>query len=145
MSKVDEVRRRFTPAELDTIAAHPVAMGEGTSDAIDLAVAWDLHVRKIDADRALPWDDHTVWTEHDLAAALFMRDFVQNALDALPPPVRSRVESVVAGVDEHFRSFTTDDPDRKMSRIAHVEVSTRPWWWRRIPVDGPIAQDLATW
>jgi hypothetical protein len=88
-----------------------------------------LHVRKIDADRALSWDDRSVWTEDDLAAALFMREFVQTAMDCLPLPVRARVEAVVADTDERFRSFTTDDP--------------RPR--RRVPVDGPIARDLATW
>jgi hypothetical protein len=139
-----EVRALFSDAEADEIAARPVVLGESTErDAIDLAVAWAAHVRKIDDDRALPWSDRSVWTEHDFAAALHMRDFVQTALDRLPPTLRERMQQVVAGTDEQFRSYTVDDPRGRMATVAGVDLAGRGWWWRRVPGTGPIAEDLA--
>ena len=133
----------FDDAEIAEIEAHPVHLGGETQrDAIDLAVGWAEHVRKIDADRALPWSDHSVWTEHDLAGALFLRDFLQDALDQLSPSIRGRLESRVAEADEQFRSYTVDDPAGRMAKVAEVDLTGRPWWWHRVPDSGPIAEDL---
>jgi hypothetical protein len=30
-----------------------------------------------------------------------------------------------------------------MAKIADVDLAGRPWWWRRVPVSGPITEDLA--
>ena len=139
-----EISSLFDDIEIDDIAAHPVTLGESTErDAIDLAISWAAHVRKIDTDRALPWSDRSVWTEHDLAAALHMRDFVQMALDRLPSTLRERMRQVVAATDEQFRSYTIDDPRERMAVVAGIDLAGRGWWWRRVPENGPIAQDLA--
>ncbi|MCU7730150.1 hypothetical protein ODJ79_41090 [Actinoplanes sp. KI2] len=137
------LRGLLSEADLAEIAAHPITLGEGTErDAVDLVVGWAKHVEKIDTDRALPWEDHSVFNEHDLAAALHIRDFLERALGELNASVRERLAVWVAVVDEHFRSFTVDDPDRRMGAVADVDLTCRPWWWRRVPIDGPIAEDL---
>jgi hypothetical protein len=139
-----EIRSLFSDAEIAEISAHPVQFtDERKLDAIDLATGWANRVRKIDADRALPWSDHSVWNEHDLAGTLFTRDFLQEALDQLPLSLRKRLESWVAQVDDHFRSYTVDDPAGRMATIAEVDLTARPWWWHRVPVSGPIVEDLA--
>ena len=141
-----KIRALFDDDEIAEIAGRSIVLGEDTErDAIDMAIAWDRHVRKIDADRALPWEDHSVWTEHDLAAALYIRDFLERAMGQLPGTLRERLAAWVAGVDEQFRSYTADDPDGKMAKIADVDLTGRPWWWRRVPVDGPIVRDLANY
>jgi hypothetical protein len=30
-----------------------------------------------------------------------------------------------------------------MATIAEVDLTGRPWWWRRVPDSGPITEDLA--
>lgn len=140
-----EIGAKFDDAEIAEIAVHPIVLGEADHDAIDMAIGWAAHVQKIDADRSLPWEDRSVWTEHDLAAALYIRDFLQDTLDKLRPSLRDRLQEYVGTVDEQFRSYTVDDPDGKMGRIAHVDLNGRPWWWRRVPVDGPIVRDLANY
>ncbi|MEV6900402.1 hypothetical protein [Amycolatopsis sp. NPDC051372] len=112
-------------------------------DALRLAKAWFLHVEKLDSDRALPPTDHTVWTEHDLAAALFMRDFVEDALAGLEPELADRVRPGVTAADDLFRSFTVEDPGDRMAKVAHIDLAGRGWWWFRVPASGLIAQDLA--
>jgi hypothetical protein len=139
-----EIRSVLTDDEISDIADHPLALADGTeSDAIDLAVAWTLHVRKIDQDRALPWSDRSVWTEHDLAGALFLRDRVENALNNLPSTLTIKLRTYVDTSDSAFRSFTIDDSGERMAKIASVDVAGRGWWWFRVPDSGPIAQDLA--
>jgi hypothetical protein len=139
-----EIRSVLTDDEISDIAERPLALADGTeSDAIDLAVAWTLHVRKIDQDRALPWSDRTVWTEHDLAGALFLRDRVETALNTLPSTLATKLRTYVDTSDAVFRSFTIDDSGERMAKIASVDVAGRGWWWFRVPDSGPIAQDLA--
>jgi hypothetical protein len=138
-----QIRALFEDDEIAEIGAHPIVLGENTErDAIDMAMAWSAHVRKIDADRALPWEDRSVWTEHDLAAALYIRDFVQLALDKLSVSLRDRLQQYVTTVDDHFRSYTVDDPAGRMGKVAHVDLAGRGWWWRRVPDSGPIVDDL---
>jgi len=138
-----EIRSLFTDAEIAEIESRPVVLNESTKlDAIDLAVGWMNDVQKIDEDRALPSSNRSIWTEHDLAGTLFLRDFLQKALDQLSPSVKSRMEDYVRQTDERFRSYTVDDPAGRMAAVAAVDLATRPWWWRRVPESGPIAEFL---
>lgn len=133
----------FGPEDIADIESRAIPFGRDRSvDALQFAAGWAGRVAKIDADRALPWTDGKVWNEHDLAGSLHQRDFLERVLDELPGPLRERLAAWVARADERFRSYTTDDPDQKMAKVADVELAGRPWWWRRVPVDGPIVQDL---
>jgi hypothetical protein len=139
-----KINALFNDAEIAEIAAHPVILGESTErDAIDLAVSWDRHVDKIDTDRALASSDRRVWTEYDLVAALFQRDFLKMALDRLPAQLRERLRLIVDATDEQFRSYTVDDPSGRIGQVGGVDLAGRGWWWRRVPETGPIAEDLA--
>jgi hypothetical protein len=139
-----DVRALFDEAELAEIASRSVNLtGQRTIDAVELASGWANRVAKIDLDRALPWSDRSVWNEHDLAGSLFARDFLQEAIDGLPQPLRDRLAGWVAGVDERFRSYTVDDPRERMAKVAETDLAGRGWWWRRVPATGPIAEDLA--
>jgi hypothetical protein len=136
----------FDEDELSAIQAAAIRLASGDErTAPQLATAWAANIEKIDSDRARPADDHRVWTEHDLAGALFVRDSLERALGQLPPPLRAKVERVVAPTDERFRSFTVDDSGRRMAAVAMVEPTGRGWWWYRVPADGPIVADLAQW
>lgn len=140
----DQVRELFNDSELAQIAARPVRLGaERSLDAVELAASWASRVEKIDRDRTLPWTDRTVWNEHDLAGSLFVRDFLQEALDGLPARLQERLVVVVGTADERFRSYTVADPEGRMGRIADVDLAGRGWWWSRVPQTGPIVEDLA--
>lgn len=138
-----EIRSLLTDDEISEIDERAIEFAHGRRDAIRLAIAWNAHVEKIDEDRALPWSDHSVWNEHDLAAAMFMRDFVEDALDPLSSSLRAKLRSYVDAVDEVFRSYTIDDSGERMAGIATVDVTDRGWWWFRVPASGPVAQDIA--
>ena len=138
-----EILAMFSAEELTDIAERKPQPGEDKPDAIDYARAWELHVEKIDSDRALPWTDHSVWTEHDFAGALFQRDFLDTTLSRLDPVVVGKLRPYVEKTDERFRSFTIDDSGDRMARVAGVGSSGRGWWWYRVPSSGPIAEDLA--
>ncbi|GIF24273.1 hypothetical protein BJ973_007753 [Actinoplanes tereljensis] len=135
-----ELTALFDAADTAEIKARAHARA---GDALELAVGWAGRVEKIDRDRALPWSDRTVWNEHDLAGALFLRDFLQDALDDLPPPIRRKLTPFVEASDERFRGYTVDDPAGRMGTVAEVELGGRAWWWRRVPDSGPIVEDLA--
>jgi hypothetical protein len=139
-----DVMAMFSDTELAEIAAaKPAPDNADRPDAIGFARAWEVHVEKIDDDRSLPWTDHSVWNEHDLAAAMFMRDFVENALNLLRPELADKVRRYVTKTDDRFRSYTTDDSGERMAKIANVQPAGRGWWWFRVPTSGPIVEDLA--
>jgi hypothetical protein len=134
----------FAPAEVAEIESLAIPFGrEQVVDALRFADGWASRVAKFDADRALAWTDRTVWNEHDLAGSLHQRDFLERAMAQLPAELRERLAAWVAGVDDRFRSYTVDDSDGKMAKVAEVELGGRGWWWRRVPDSGPIVEDLA--
>jgi hypothetical protein len=136
-------RSLFDDAELAEIEANELTLGDTRRDTADLAAAWAANVRKIDLDRALPSSDRSVWTEHDLAGALFLRDHLHSSLSRLRPELKAKMERYVTGVDEHFRSFTVADSGKRMGVVADVDLTGRAWWWFRVPDSGPIAEDLS--
>ncbi|GAB2722629.1 hypothetical protein [Kitasatospora kifunensis] len=139
-----ELRSLFSDDELAQIAEHRIRVGGTTErDAVELAVAWTGNVRKIDADRSLPSSDRSVWSEHDLAGTLFLRDHLESALNRLPGALRERLIGYVGAADERYRSFTVSDSGQRIEKIAEVDATGRSWWWFRVPSSGPIAEDLA--
>ena len=144
----DAISARFSPEELAVIEkyAYIDAWG-GRDNALSLTVSWGAHVDKLDRDRALPYDDHSVWTEHDLVAALIIRDRLVRASGLIPTELAERLSVIASEADERFRSFTVDDSGLRITRIANLEAPETPvpddWWWHRVPVDGPVAIDLS--
>lgn len=139
-----DIRSMFDDSEIGEITANTIRLGGDTErNTIELAVGWAANVRKIDLDRALPASDRSVWNEHDLAGALFLRDHLDRSLSQLRPALRERMERYVAEADERFRSYTVDDTGKRMAIIAEIDPAGRSWWWYRVPASGPIAQDLS--
>jgi hypothetical protein len=136
----------LTDEELAEVEAARITLPSGAQrSAVQLAASWAANIEKIDSDRARPADDRSVWTEHDLAGALFVRDSLERALRQLPDAVRDKVERAVRQTDDRFRGFTVDDPGHRMAKVAMVDRAGRGWWWYRVPADGPIVADLARW
>jgi hypothetical protein len=139
-----EIRSAFNDSEIEEIKANRIRLSGNTErNTIDLAVAWAENVKKIDLDRALPAHDRSVWNEHDLAGALFLRDHLEKSLNQLRSSLREKMERYAAKTDERFRSFTIDDSGQRMARVAEIDTAGRSWWWFRVPASGPIAQDLS--
>jgi hypothetical protein len=107
--------------------------------------AWAANVEKIYRDRSLTAADLKAWSEHDLAGALFARDRLESGLRTLPVALQERMQGCIDVADDLYRSFTVADSGRRMSRIAQIEPTGMGWWWFRVPGDGPIAEDLATY
>jgi hypothetical protein len=107
---------------------------------------WRQHVDKIDAERSLSYDDPAVredvrvWGAHDLAAALYIRDRVEQALAEPDAPPQAR--EMVAVVDAKFMAGTRPGGRRLISLLLNEDLSGTPWWWDRIPTSGPIAEEL---
>ncbi len=114
-------------------------------NALTWTRAWKVHVEKIDNDRSLPWEDRTVWTEHDLVAAMYIRGFAEDAVSLLRPDLATKVRVWLAQIDDRFRSFTAEDSGERVAKVAGIDTAGRGWWWFRVPTSGPIVQDLANY
>lgn len=127
-------------AQLSSITV-PVAHGRSI-DLRTLLGAWERHVRKIEDDLDRPDSDRTVWGAYDLVAALRLRSLIRDGLRALPPTLLNSVEGLLAAIDNRFRSYTEEDVGGTVRAIDDAEVSPQEWWWRRIPVRGPVRREL---
>jgi hypothetical protein len=143
MDFLESAKANFNSYELAEIAAAQQEVSDTRSlSALDLLVAWTLHVNKIQEQLDMPPSDDRAWWAQDLVAALFLRDFIQNCLAQLPQPIRAKLEHLVETPDEIFRSMTESDSDGLVQAAAQHETAKERWWWRRIPIRGPIRQDL---
>ncbi|GAA3014936.1 hypothetical protein GCM10020229_27680 [Kitasatospora albolonga] len=81
------------------------------------------------------------WNAYDMAGALYVRDRVEREIEAAPEELREALALAVRGADERYRSFTEDDPRMLVARNAGDKVEDQGWWWKRLPVAGPVRDD----
>jgi hypothetical protein len=112
------------------------------SDLRTLVGAWERHVDKIERDLDLPDSDRSVWGVHDLVAALSLRGFVQQGVDALANGLLEPARAALAAIDERFKSFTLEDPEGSIRMVDGRPALPEQWWWHRIPKRGPARREL---
>ena len=104
--------------------------------------AWRRHVEKMEGDLGLPDTDRTAWGAHDLLAALSIRNFVWRGLGALDDDLSAKVNPLLLAIDEKFASFTEEDSMALIGKVDDLPSDSDHWWWRRIPMRGPIRREL---
>lgn len=120
-----------------------VEFGPATQSLLDLIDAWAGRVLKLLSDTAPGVDpnDGATWTIHDLIGALYLRDAIERGLHKLMEIAGSTAElATVTAIDELFSTFTLDD-ERGVVHLVDTEAPNSPWWWRRLPMAGPIAAE----
>lgn len=125
------------PMKLADTAGIFVRFGPAERSLLDLIDGWCGHVMKLYDDASSPADD--AWTVHDLIASLYLRDAVQAGIDTGGEEAASI--SAVSAADEVFKSLTMEDPDGLLRRFD-PDVRLFPWWWKRLPSHGPIADEI---
>lgn len=113
-----------------------------TLDVVDLMRAWRAHVEKLGHDMSHPVLDRSVWGAYDLIAAYLIRDFLESALDGLPADECAAMRSLLAEVDDSFARDTENDDDFRAAGLNERDPRRCGWWWGRIPVRGPVRDDL---
>lgn len=111
-------------------------------DLYDLVAGWYQHVRKMESDLQLPDSDRTVWGAYDLLAALSLRDFMARGLGELDPDCSTAASAAVKDVDDRFLSYTEQDDSQRIETLDDSIGEGRGWWWKRIPVNGPIRREM---
>jgi hypothetical protein len=76
----------------------------------------------------------------DYACYVGWREYLDAVMAALPEPDAAIVRRAIEPADTAFRDCTIDDGGAAMSR--KLNIKTDLWYWRRVPVKGPIAQSL---
>lgn len=133
----------LTAGELSALRAVVVEVGPDRQIDISSALeSWRLHVEKMVGDLDLPDTDRAVWGAHDLLAALSMRNFVQRGLDMMDDGLAAKVKPLLLKLDEKFVSFTEEDEMALIGKVDDLPSDSDYWWWRRIPVRGPIRREL---
>lgn len=120
-----------------------VYFGPGPQSLLDLIDAWAGRVLKLLADTAPDVDagGGATWTIHDLVGALYLRDAIERGLqDLLRRTAGTAVMATVMAIDELFNTFTLDDV-HGVIHLVDAEAPDSPWWWGRVPMNGPVADE----
>ena len=130
--------------ERERLGAVVVDLGyDRTRSLPTLIQGWADHVDRLVAERDLDPDEGSRWTPYDLVAALHIRDFVERGLRDLPADLAAVAHRAIDPVDAALREFTAPDTDGLLRRwLPDDERPGDSWWWRRVPVAGPVAHDL---
>lgn len=135
--------RVLSAGEFSALRAVVVEIGPDRQIDIPSALeAWRRHVEKMEGDLGLPDTDRTAWGAHDLLAALSIRNFVKHGLDVLGDDLSAKVNPILLELDEKFSSFTEEDAMALIGKVDDLPSDSDHWWWRRIPVRGPIRREL---
>lgn len=126
----------ITSSELASVL---VPIGEREISGLDLVDSWAYEVLRLYRE-SFGSETRESWIPDDFVAALYTRDRLETVLRGLGD--ERELPSVLA-VDELFRSFTVADPARVLNEWDSDELPSEPWWWQRIPKQGPIAKELS--
>ncbi len=139
----DDPLQVLEPAERALLDEASVPLGPHRSTLGSLVQAWGAHVRRfVDELDIDPTDPQDRWTPHDFVAALYIRTFVQDGLEKLPPGTVTVAERALAPVDEEFRAFTEHDDANLLEPWLTGDLLGAGWWWQRIPREGPVRFDM---
>jgi hypothetical protein len=112
----------------DTVASEKTGL-----DVVGLVEAWVSSVRRIVSGLGDDYYD-------DYYGFLSWREGIEEVIATLPDFDKLVVQRAIAVADNSFRENTIDDGGAALSR--KFSVQTEDWYWRRIPMFGPIARSL---
>jgi hypothetical protein len=113
--------------------ADAVAWRATRQDLAGLVSAWVASVRKIVRDHGEDYyDDYFVYVS--------WREGIGEVIAAVPKDDASIIRRAVEPADAQFKNHTVDDGGKALSR--YFTVKSERWYWRRVPIHGPIANSL---
>jgi hypothetical protein len=142
----------FSPAELFELQEITVSLSADRKiSLIALVKGWAKHVDRLESEHASTRaSDAGSWTVWDYIATLLLRDRIAEMTALISDPLGSRIRVwVETKPDAKLYSFTqTDDSGifaRFASEVAEEDLFSKGWWWSRVPVSGPVHEDLEEW
>ena len=110
----------------------------------ELVEGWQAHVRRFLVEFDSDPGDRDVWGVHDYIGALHLRDALERGLDLLGGIERDDAALQVGDTDRQLKAKTEPDHDGLIYRHVSPAEGGDGWWWRRIPVAGPVRDELDT-
>lgn len=123
--------------ELTAVSVH---LGETrVIQLLDALDSWALNVLRFHRELGLGPDAPDAYGADDYVGALFGRDRIERALSGTFAGREGPAALEI--VDEFFRGFTVPD-STKLLRHAGNSDDRDPWWWQRVPLQGPVVEEL---
>lgn len=116
--------------------------GELQMTLSEVAEGWLVHVNRFLQEQHMRLSDDS-WNADDFVAAIALRSLVATALERTPHAARGPASAWIARVDDAFKALTEPDGENLLSLVVRDDLAQRPWWWHRIPKQGPVREDLA--
>jgi hypothetical protein len=114
--------------------ADAVAWRETRHDLVSLVSAWVASVRRIVGDQGEDYYD-------DYFAYVSWREGIDKVIASVPKADASIIHRAAGAADAQFKNHTVDDGGKALSKFFRVKPEH--WYWRRVPIRGPIARSLS--
>jgi hypothetical protein len=132
-------------ATFEDMAGVTLNFGPGELSFPDLINGWSAEVLKFYGELDVNWHDPDpgIWGVDDLVGSYYRRSAIESGLDLLEGATGFRNVAPLIATDELLRSFTIEDDDSRLLAFSGERAPDSGRWWRRLPVRGPVAQQLA--
>jgi hypothetical protein len=131
-------RRWASRTQLENVI---VSFGPTDRSLSALVDSWTVEVLKFESELDGHWgdDDALIWGADDLLGTYSLRDAIESGLNELEVEAGTREVAGLAAVDKLLLSFTVEDHSTPIFRQGGEHAA---WWWSRIPVRGPVPEQL---
>jgi hypothetical protein len=142
----------FSPAELLELQEITVSLSTDRKISLSALIkGWAKHVDRLESEHSsIHASNPGSWTVWDYIASLLLRDRVAETTALISDPLGSKIRAwVEKQPDAKLCSFTQADDSgifaRFASEVAEENLFSKGWWWSRVPVSGPVHEDLEEW
>jgi hypothetical protein len=127
--------------DVKELSTTPVKLPDGQdASLLELVDNWAECVLRLEekAQPAAPASDLAGIKE--FVAGLLVRDRLEQALAA--NTAGSSAPALVRAVDALYSAYTLRDDHKVLAKLDEA-APTEPWWWGRIPAEGPLAAEFS--
>ena len=134
---------------MDTWKASILVAGERQT-LLQLAGWWAGETLELgkQSGQAAPTSHTQQWGPDDLFALWSARDQIAACLKENGIPESDGDLAIISAIDAFFVSITTEDAElvqRALGDGVDIPIGRLPWWWHRVPLSGPIRDELLLW
>jgi hypothetical protein len=127
--------------DVKDLSTTPVKLPDGKeASLLELVDDWADRVLRLEEKAQSAAFDTDLKGIRQFVAALKVRDRLEEALAANTRG--SSAPALVRAVDALYRAYTLKDDHKVLSKLDEA-APTQPWWWERIPAEGPLAAEFS--
>ncbi|MFD7844011.1 hypothetical protein ACFV4K_13900 [Nocardia sp. NPDC059764] len=114
----------------------------GSQESADwILLSWALGVLWLGDSISEPETRWNSFSAESMVRMLRARDQIAEVVENIDDPLRDRVTDWIDRYDKIYQLITVEDSKLWIAWKAKLKDYNMAWWWRRIPIDGPVVEE----